>query len=124
MTEKFLKPLSWLVPVISALHVYLSFQWLSKLLAEYGINRSGIITLEDVLFHFGDLNQTIVMIGLSGFALSIYFRFILGEKVYANLNKKVADDNKVFLKILEEAFQSVKKRWVRTVILSIISSKP
>ncbi len=120
MTEKTLKPISLIIPILVAMHWYLSFRWLFVYLKQVNLEMSEVITTNDVLFHFGDLNQSIVFMALSGFIMVIIARFAVSEKTFNKLNKKTIQGFKRTIKNDIDLFTAIKKRRTKIIILIIL----
>jgi hypothetical protein len=120
MTEKSLKPISLIIPVLVALHSYFSYVFLSKYLAQFNLHKSNIISTEDILYLFGDANQVIICSAFSGFILVILARFSMSEETYNNINTFLIQDGKSFSKQAKVFFRSIKSKKKKVFILAVL----
>lgn len=121
MTESNLKPLQTIIPVLTGLHIYLSFRWLYKYLEIQNLEFSNVITFEDLLFHFGDLNQSLLLMALQGCSIVFVAKFAFSEHTFANLNTIAINGIKEAIKTNFEAYKTIKKTWKKITVIILIN---
>ena len=112
-----LKILSISIPIVVASHYYLSYQLLSKMLAQYGLLRSGIITIQDLLFQFADLNQSILLMVSLGFSMVLLVKLIFSAKIYNSFDTIALNNFKDSIRNLKELFLNDGARAIKVVLV-------
>ena len=120
MKESIIKPFQTIIPILTALHFYLSFQWLYKYLKQVNLEMSGVITLQDLLFHFADLNQGVIVIALSGLTFVIITKLIVSKQTYNSLNTRTIMRFKKDVKANRDFYRTIKKRSGKILYIIII----
>lgn len=86
-----------LITIILSFHYYLSYRWISGLLEIYGLNSLSIITIQDIMFSFVNLNYTVIGLCSMGFVILFYIRLTLKNKTYSKADKTFSKNLKKFL---------------------------
>ena len=111
------KILSVSIPVVIASHYYLSYQFLSKMLEQYGLLRSGIITLQDLLFQFADLNQSILLMVSLGFSMILLVRLLSSTETYNSFDTIVLNNFKDSIRNVKAFFLNDGARAIKVVLV-------
>ena len=121
MKTDYLKPLTIGMPLLIAFHYYLSYQVLFKYLDQFDLSRSGIITFEDILFHFGDVSQVIIKMASTGFLMVLIMRLIIPEKTYSALDKFLVPDKKLFVNNFFSLIIGKEDKIFKIIVISLIT---
>lgn len=76
------------ITVLLAFHYYLSYEWIYGLLGIYGLQHLAIITIEDLLFTFVNVNFTVIKLASLGFLWIFGIQMAVSKEDYAKMDQK------------------------------------
>ena len=105
-----------LLTILLSFHYYLSYRWINGLLESYDLKDFSIITIQDVMFPFVDLNYTIIGFCSIGFIIVFYIQLVLKNKTYSRADK-------IFQKNIKETFRIIfTHKSLKSSIFKILSA--
>ena len=83
---------------------------------------SAIIGIDDLLFHFGDLNQFILRTSLTGFIIALIIHLAFKSRTYNTFNILIINNLEKVKETHVSLYNSFKKRWHKITFAIVIAT--